>query len=87
METRVLDGEDLGVEPEAFDAVISRVGLIYFPDQEKALGSMRRALKPGGRVAAIVYTTAENNRFFSLPSPSSGSARTCRHRCPPARTL
>ncbi len=67
VETRVLDGEDLGVEPEAFDAVISRVGLIYFPDQEKALGSMRRALKPGGRVAAIVYTTAENNRFFSLP--------------------
>ena len=28
---------------------------------------MRRALKPGGRVAAIVYTTAEQNAFFSLP--------------------
>ena len=67
VQTRVLDGEDLEVEPEAFDAVISRVGLIYFPDQQKALGGMRRALKPGGRVAAIVYTTAENNKFFSLP--------------------
>jgi hypothetical protein len=31
------------------------------------LSGMRRALKPGGRVAAIVYTTAENNKFFSLP--------------------
>lgn len=67
METRVLDGENLDVEPEAFDAVISRVGLIYFPDQQKALGDMHRALKPGGRAAAIVYTTAENNTFFSLP--------------------
>ena len=67
VETRVLDGETLDVEPEAFDAVISRVGLIYFPDQQKALAGMRRALKPGGRVAAIVYTTAEQNAFFSHP--------------------
>jgi ubiquinone/menaquinone biosynthesis C-methylase UbiE len=67
VETRVLDGENLDVAPEAFDAVISRVGLIYFPDQQKALSGMRRALKPGGRVAAIVYTTAEHNKFFSLP--------------------
>jgi hypothetical protein len=28
---------------------------------------MLRALKPGGRVAAIVYSTAVNNRFFSIP--------------------
>jgi hypothetical protein len=28
---------------------------------------MRRVLKPGGRVGAIVYSTAENNRFFSIP--------------------
>ncbi len=26
-----------------------------------------RALKPGGRIAAIVYSTAENNKFFSIP--------------------
>jgi len=67
VETSVVDGENLDVEPEAFDAVISRVGLIYFPDQQKSLSGMRRALKPDGRVAAIVYTTAEHNKFFSLP--------------------
>jgi SAM-dependent methyltransferase len=65
--TAVLDGENLDVPPEAFDAVISRVGLIYFPDQQKALAGMKRALKPGGRIAAIVYSTPENNRFFSIP--------------------
>jgi SAM-dependent methyltransferase len=67
VETKVLDGEELDVPESAFDAVISRVGLIYFPDQQKALAGMKRALKPGGRVAAIVYSTAENNKFFSIP--------------------
>jgi ubiquinone/menaquinone biosynthesis C-methylase UbiE len=68
VETRVMDGENLDkLETDSFDAVISRVGLIYFPDQQKALIGMRRVLKPGGRVGAIVYSTAENNRFFSIP--------------------
>jgi len=67
VETKVLDGENLDVPADTFDAVISRVGLIYFPDQQKALAGMKRALKPGGRVAAIVYSTADNNRFFSIP--------------------
>jgi len=68
IETRVLDGEGLEVlNPESFDVVISRVGLIYFPDQQRALKGMHRALKPGGRVASIVYSMAENNGFFSVP--------------------
>ncbi len=68
VETRVMDGEDLEeLEEGSFDAVISRVGLIYFPDQQKALGGMRRALKPGGKIAAIVYSTPESNKFFSIP--------------------
>jgi SAM-dependent methyltransferase len=67
VETKVLDGENLDVPPGTFDAVISRVGLIYFPDQAKALAGMKQALKPGGRVAAIVYSTADRNKFFSIP--------------------
>jgi len=68
VETRVLDGEELFDLPaDAFDAVVSRVGMIYFPDQQRALAGMRHALRPGGRVAARVYSTAERNAFFSLP--------------------
>jgi SAM-dependent methyltransferase len=67
IETKVLDGENLDVPAGSFDAVISRVGLIYFPDQQKALADMKRALKSGGRVAAVVYSTADNNKFFSIP--------------------
>lgn len=68
VETQELDGESLaGVEDASFDAVISRVGLIYFPDRQGALAEMRRVLRPGGRVAAVVYSTPESNRFFSVP--------------------
>ena len=68
VETRVMDGESLDeLDADSFDVVISRVGLIYFPNQQKALTGMRRVLKPGGRIAAIVYSTAENNQFFSIP--------------------
>ncbi len=65
--TQVADGEDIGVEPGQFDAVISRLGLMFLPDRARALGGMRRALRSGGRVAAIVYTTPEHNGFFSRP--------------------
>jgi ubiquinone/menaquinone biosynthesis C-methylase UbiE len=65
--TREMDGEHIEVQPESFDAVISRVGLIYFPDQRAALTGIRNALREGGRVAAIVYSTPDRNRFFSIP--------------------
>ncbi len=68
VQTRELDGESLaGVEDASFDAVISRVGLIYFPDRQGALAEIRRVLRPGGRVAAVVYSTPDSNRFFSVP--------------------
>jgi Methylase involved in ubiquinone/menaquinone biosynthesis len=64
---RELDGERLDVAPASFDAVISRLGLIYFPDQPGALAGQYRALRPGGRIAAIVYSTPDRNGFFSIP--------------------
>lgn len=68
IETRELDGEAVdAVWTGAFDAIISRLGLIYLPDQHRALSGMHRALRKDGRVAAIVYSTAERNEFFSAP--------------------
>ena len=68
VETVEADGEDLhGLAAGGFDAVISRVGLIYFPDQQRALTEMRGALRDGGRIAAIVYSTPDRNAFFSVP--------------------
>jgi SAM-dependent methyltransferase len=67
VETREMDGENLDLEDGSFDAVVSRVGLIYFPDQQRALREIHRVLRPGGRLSAIVYSTPDRNGFFSIP--------------------
>ena len=65
--TRVMDGESLDVEPGSFDAAISRLGLMYLPDKPAALAEAARALRSGGRYAALVFAEPERNRFFSVP--------------------
>lgn len=68
VETREIDGERLDLlDAGTFDAAVSRVGLIYFPDQPRALAGVRRALRPGGRLSVVTYSTPEANRFFSVP--------------------
>lgn len=68
VKTLEADGEDLSMLDEAaYDAAISRVGLIYFPDQQAALAGVRRALRPGGRFSAVVYSTPDRNGFFAVP--------------------
>jgi ubiquinone/menaquinone biosynthesis C-methylase UbiE len=68
VETMELDGERHDkLASGSFDAAISRVGLIYFPDQQRALRGIHHALRPRGRFAAVVYSTPEKNAFFSIP--------------------
>ncbi len=68
VETVEADGEQLGdLADGSFDAGISRLGLIYLPDQVGALRGIRQALRPGGRVSAVVYSTPDRNGFFSVP--------------------
>jgi SAM-dependent methyltransferase len=67
VEVREMDGEALDLPDESVDAVISRVGLIYFPDRQRALAEIHRVLRPGGRLSAIVYSTPDLNGFFSIP--------------------
>ena len=78
--THTVDGEELDVGPGSFDAAISRVGLIYFPDRQAALARIRAALRPGGRFATITYSTPERNGFFSVPV---GIIRRCAALPPP----
>jgi SAM-dependent methyltransferase len=52
---------------DTFDLVLSRLGLIYFPDRDGALRSALRMLKGGGCVVLASFSTPEQNRFFSIP--------------------
>ena len=55
--------------------MISRLGLIYLPDRAAALAGQYRALRPGGRVAAIVYGPAERNALLRGPGVDHPAAR------------
>lgn len=64
---QTVDTEELDVAPASFDAAISRVGLIYFPDRAGALARILSALRPGGRFATVTYSVPERNGFFAVP--------------------
>src|SRR5262245_36682235 len=59
--------EDLDVAAESFDAVICRLGLMLFSDPAKALRAVRRALRPGGKLSVVVFTTPAANAFMAKP--------------------
>jgi SAM-dependent methyltransferase len=50
-----------------YDAAICRLGLMLFPGPSEAASAIRRVLKPGGRFAALVFTTPANNPFMAEP--------------------
>ncbi len=58
----------LSFDNNSFDAVVCRLGAMFFPDPLAALKEMLRVLKPGGRVAFVVWGKNEDNPFFSIPT-------------------
>lgn len=68
IETRVMDGENPDVPDASFDAVLCRLGLMYMPHPVKALREWRRALRTGGRVAVVVFSTPDRNDWGAVPA-------------------
>jgi enediyne biosynthesis protein CalE5 len=62
------DAEELDFSSEPFDAVISRAGLMYFVDVAGTLSRLRSWLRPGGRLAATVWSTPDKVGF-AAPVP------------------
>lgn len=61
IETRIADGENLGVAEASFDGAVCRLGLMLFPDPLQGLFEMWRAVKPGGRACTMVFSGADAN--------------------------
>src|SRR5258708_26800142 len=67
IETRLMDARTLDLEPESFDAAISRGALMLIPERAKALTGICRALRPGGKPAAVGLATAAECPFLATP--------------------
>jgi len=66
IEFRAADAEQLPFPNRYFDRVTCRFGIMFIPDIQKALGEMRRVLKPGGRVSFVTWGPLEENPLFGL---------------------
>ena len=53
IELREADGQALPFEDETFDTVIAGLCMCNFPDPIKAVGEIKRVLKPGGSLVAL----------------------------------
>ena len=59
-------GEALPFLSGTFDVVVSRLGVMLFPDPGAAIREMLRVAKRGGRIAVAVWGPSDSNTFFHL---------------------
>src|SRR5919202_367006 len=50
-----------------FDAIYSRFGVMFFADPVAAFANLRRALKPGGRMAFVCWREEAANPMMTVP--------------------
>jgi SAM-dependent methyltransferase len=55
--------ESLPFAGDSFDAVVSRLGVMFFPDVPAALREMLRVIKPEGALGFVVWGKSEINPF------------------------
>ncbi len=64
---QVSDAEQLELEPESFDVVLSRGAIDLFPDSLRVLRIAHGALKVGARIAVSANGRPEANTYFTVP--------------------
>src|SRR3954466_13964021 len=64
---QVADASSAELPESAFDILFSRFGVMFFDDPTGAFAHMRRALRPGGRVAFVCWRGAAENDWVRLP--------------------
>ncbi len=59
------DAQVRNFEANSFDVVISRFGVMFFSDPTAAFSNIAKAVKPGGRLALVVWKTLAENEWGS----------------------
>jgi ubiquinone/menaquinone biosynthesis C-methylase UbiE len=64
--TLPLDLDDIAQPDQSYDVVLCREGVMFAFDPARALGEMRRILRPGGRLALAVWGPRARNPWLGL---------------------
>ncbi len=61
------DAETYDFGAAQYDVVMSRFGVMFFPDPWAAFANLLRATRPGGRLVAAIWRTREHVPLFAIP--------------------
>ena len=56
-----------------FDALVSRLGMMFFEDPVAAFSNLGRALRSGGRIAFVAWAGVKDNPWFHVPRDAAVS--------------
>ncbi|AMW15192.1 SAM-dependent methyltransferase [Streptomyces qaidamensis] len=59
------DAQEYAFEPGAFDAVVSRFGVMFFSDPVRAFGNLRSTVRDGAGLRCVVWRGPEENPFMT----------------------
>jgi SAM-dependent methyltransferase len=71
------DAQVHSLEPNQFDAVISRFGVMFFDDPAAAFANIHRSARPGAKLAFVAWRSPAENEFMTV------ATRTAAHLLPP----
>jgi ubiquinone/menaquinone biosynthesis C-methylase UbiE len=57
----------------AFDAALSRLGVMFFADPVAAFANIRRGMREGARLAFVAWRTPEENPFMTVAGEAAAS--------------
>jgi len=75
VEFRHADAQIYPFEDTAFDAVISRMGSMFFGDPVAAFANLNRALLPGGRLTLLTWQSVADNEWLTEFRPALAVGR------------
>jgi SAM-dependent methyltransferase len=61
------DAQTHAFQPASADVLFSRFGVMFFADPTAAFANLRRALRPGGRLAFVCWQSLPENPWMFVP--------------------
>ncbi|SNY74775.1 class I SAM-dependent methyltransferase [Paractinoplanes atraurantiacus] len=66
------DAQVYDFPPASFDAIVSRFGVMFFPEPVRAFANLRRASKPLAGVRLVVWRDIDDNPFMTTAERAAG---------------